>query len=82
MSEHIFTRVFNAGTGYDIDNPARVDAESNQIHLAKEVETALPGKTFRLICNDTEAKFVFDQTLTAGEITTLTNSVNDHKNNV
>jgi len=65
---------------WDIDNPDRVD-EEKQIHLAKEVETAIPGRKFRLVCADTLATFIFATTLTSEQETTLTTTVNNHKNN-
>jgi len=81
MAEYLYIRSLVSGK-YDINNPDRVDGGSNQIYLAKEVESALPGKMFKLICNDSEAKFVFNNTLSGAEETTLSTTVSDHQNNV
>lgn len=80
MAEYIFTRKIVNNT-YNIDNVLRVDGGLNQIHLAKEVEAALPGKRFILRCNGTEAKFIFEGTLTGGQQTILGNAVTAHKDN-
>ncbi len=74
MAEYLYTREVTLGV-YNVNNPARAD------YLAKEVEVALPGKVFILRCNAGEVKFIFDDTLTAGEQTTLSNAVDAHKNN-
>jgi len=66
---------------WDIDNKDRVDGASKQIHLANEVETALPGKDFHLECHDNSAKFDFVDELTGAEQTTLNGVVSDHQNN-
>jgi len=81
MPEYIYTREQNGGGEWNIDNPARVDGEGNQIHLAKEVEIALPGKAFKLFCDETQARFVFDEALTTEEETTLGDTVAAHKAN-
>lgn len=80
MAEYIYTRELINGC-YNINNVQRVDGEGNQIHFAKEVEDVLPGKSFKLICNDAEAKFIFTEDLSSGEQTTLANTVTAHKNN-
>jgi hypothetical protein len=80
MAEYIYNREI-VGGAYNIHNHERLDGELEQINLAKEVEAALPGENFRLICIDTEAKFIFENELTVGQITTLTNTVEAHKNN-
>lgn len=80
MADYTFTRTRLNGH-WDIRNPARVDQEGNQIYLAKEIETALPGKSFRVVCEGTNCTVKFDATLTDAEETTLTNTVNAHKNN-
>jgi len=66
---------------YDINNPAREDGEGNRLYLAQEVKTALPGTIFKLICSGAEAKFIFTTELSGADETTLTNTVNAHKNN-
>lgn len=80
MAEYIYTRDLVSGS-YNIENPARVDEGGDQIHLAKEVSDALPGKTFKMICMGTEVKFDFDIALDSGEQTTISNIVTAHKNN-
>ena len=82
MAEYIYVREDSiGGVNYNIENPERLDGESKQIRLAQEVEAALPGKTFKLRCDGSEVKFVFDVALSGGEETTLTNTVTAHKNN-
>jgi len=66
---------------WDIDNKDRVDGGGNQIYLANEVETALPGKKFQLHCHHGNAKFDFESELTVPEKTTLDGVVADHQNN-
>lgn len=66
---------------WDIENPDRVDGGENQIYICNEIETALPGKIFRMCCVASEAKFVFDEALTSEEETTLTDTVNAHQTN-
>ena len=84
MAEFIktYTRETVAGA-YNVNNPARLDGGSLQICLAKEIETALPGKKFVVRCNGTAVKIVFkDADISAGEKTTLDTVINDHKNNL
>ncbi len=78
--DYTYTRVMVDGT-YSIANPLRLDGSGDQIHLSKEVESALPGKVFTLICNGAEAKFVFTEALSANEKTTLDTAVTDHQEN-
>jgi hypothetical protein len=80
MFEYNFTREI-IGDCYNINNPLRVDGEGNQIWLAKEVEVALPGKKFRLFCDEAVVKFEFETELTSGEQETLSDTVDAHKNN-
>ncbi len=80
MPEYLYTREIVSGA-YNIENPLRLSGE-DQIHVAKEVSDALPGKTFKMICEGTEVKFNFDQTLDAGEQTILSNIVTAHKDNI
>lgn len=79
-TEYDYVRASVAG-GWDIDNPARLDT-GEQIHLAKEIETALPGKTFMVRCDDTSCKVIQDVVLSGGDETTQDGVVSDHKNNV
>jgi|GEM_PF-5638033 len=85
MSQHDFTREQLVGDPYpgawDVNNPRRVDGEGDQIHLAFEVRSALPGKTFRMRCSGALCRFEFDQDLTAPEIATLDVTVAAHKTN-
>lgn len=67
---------------WDIDNPARVDAEGNQIYLCKEVESLFPGKHFISYCHCDCADFVFDEELTPEEKELLDTLVYNHKNNL
>lgn len=78
--EYIFSRVL-VGGAYNINNLARVDGEGNQIYLSKEVEAALPNKQFKMFCAASEVKFCFEVELTAGEQTTLQQTIDDHENN-
>lgn len=64
---------------YNIDNAAKVDGEGNPIHLAKLVEAAIPGEKFVLRCNGPLAVFIFENKLTVGQQTTLTNIVTTYK---
>jgi hypothetical protein len=81
MADYNYVRGTLASGLYDINNPERVDGSGNQIWLANEVETAIPGKQFTLYCDSTNATFTFAETLSAGDETTLTTTVNNHKNN-
>lgn len=74
MSNHIYTRTLG-DNGYNINNKER------NTHIAKEIETALPGKMFKTIANGTELLVSFEEELTAEESTTLAQVVDDHKNN-
>ncbi len=47
--------------------------------IAKEVETDLPGKTFRVRATGSAVTFNFDVTLTTAEITALDGRVTTHK---
>lgn len=82
VTEYEYTRTLQSDGNYDIENHDRVDGESKQIHLAKEIETALPGKTFRVCCNGTSCKACFDVALSGADETTLNGVVSDHINNV
>lgn len=67
MSQHQYARNAVAG-GFDLLSS-----------LAKSVETALPGKTFRLAMTETQAEFTFDETLSAPDVTTLATTVSAHR---
>lgn len=64
---------------YNIDNAAKVDESGNPIHLAKLVEAAIPGENFMLRCNGPLAVFIFENELTLGQQTTLTNTETTYK---
>jgi len=80
MADYTFGREVVDGL-YNIDNPARVDELGNPIHLAREVEDALPGKTFTLDCAGDVATFSFEAELTGAEYATLAATVARHKTN-
>ena len=80
MSEYNYTREV-VDSAYNIHSHARIDGEGEQILLSKEVEAAFPGENFRLCCNGTEAQFIFENTLDAGQIATLDALVTAHKEN-
>jgi hypothetical protein len=66
---------------WDIDNPERT-SEGEQVYLANEIVTALPGKDPIVHCDAGTADIDFGEvTLTAEEKTTLDTVVSDHKNN-
>lgn len=81
MADYIYERESVNGS-WNINNSIRVDGESKQINIAKEVEVAIPGKLFKVCCNASEAKFIFDEELTSAEQTILDTIVNTHKNNL
>ena len=80
MFEYTYIRS-HANGKYDIPNKDRVDGDGNQIRLAREIATALPGKSLKVICNGTSCIVSFMVELTAGEETTLDSVVADHKAN-
>jgi len=66
---------------YDIDNPERVDAEGNQIHLTNEIKDA--GLPIAGNCSaETDCKLCFMRELTTEEQAQLAIIVSNHKNNV
>ena len=81
-ADYVHARALRGDGFYDLDNPDRVDGGGLQIHCAAEVATALPGKTFKLVCLGTTCTFQFDGTLSGAEQTTLTDTVSDHRNNI
>lgn len=82
MTVYNYSREIGADGRYNVDNFERVDGETNPILLATEIETNIPSKIFKLECNGTDVNVDFPSyTLTTGEETTLTNTINDHKNN-
>lgn len=69
---------------WNIPNPMRVDGSLDQIQLATEIKTAISTKTLAVpgvVCNGTSCEINFTEALSAGEETTLTTTVNAHKNN-
>ena len=79
MADYTYTRELVDGR-WNVDNQYRLD-DSEQIHLAKEVETALSGKIFTICCMGTEVKLSFTEALSGGEQTTLATTVQAHKDN-
>ena len=78
--EYIYTR--NKAEGkYDINNFNRVEAEGNPIYLAKEVEQEI-YKKFKIICNLSECKIIFEEELTNQEKEALDIIVENHQNNI
>jgi len=77
----------------NVNNPARVyvsdDAlvlaeirqEGDQKFLAKDIEENLPNRKFKVICNGDSLLVCFLEELTAGEQTTLTTTIQNHKDN-
>lgn len=66
---------------YNINNIERVDVSGNQILLATEIESALPGKSFKIICDGANADIIFVDEISGPEQTTLNIVVTAHKNN-
>jgi hypothetical protein len=81
MKEYSYERSTISDGRRDIDNPLRVDGEGNQIHLSKEIESALPGKNFKLKCHGDNAVLIFDNDLSSEEENLLSQVVISHKNN-
>ena len=81
MSDYEYVRDLVDGS-YDINNSLRVDDQGIVIMLAHEIEAALPGKSFKVLCDGSDCVVSFLQvTLTVGEKTTLDQVVQDHKDN-
>lgn len=76
MSEHTYTREILAGNGYDIGNTV------HSVSLDGRIKADLPGKTFRIECDGSEAKVIFDDDLNAGEIVILDATVALYKTDV
>ena len=66
---------------WDINNPVRVDEEGNQIYLAKEIESAIPEKRFKIFCEESVCDSEFQEELSGTEKTQLDVVVADHKSN-
>jgi hypothetical protein len=89
MATYYCTRErFGAGAHinrWNIPNPDRIDGSSNQIHLAEEIEVGIPAKVLcapcGVTCTGDQCTIEFTAELTAGEQTTLTTIINNHKNN-
>ncbi len=73
-TEYSYTRSSVSG-GWDVDYPGRT-------RLAKEVEVALSGNSFKVCCEGTSCKVIFDVALSGADETTLAQTVSDHQNNV
>ena len=84
-AEYSFFRPYNSsGNYYLIDNPNRTNADGSQIHLAFEIseESLFSGEVFVLICNGTNATFIFQTALDGAEESKLEDMVGDHTNNI
>lgn len=82
MSAYPFTRTILPSGHWDTDHPDRVDGGGAKLFLAGEIEIAIPGHPFTVRCAAGSCVVDFpDYTLTAGEETTLTDTVSDHQNN-
>jgi hypothetical protein len=68
-----YSRGFTASGVYDINNPAVPEP------LSKQVEAELPGKKFLVCCSYGNCSICFENSLSAGEKTTLDTVVADHK---
>lgn len=67
---------------WNIDNPARIDQEGQQIRLVNESSEGLSIAHVILICNEEGVKFIFDQELTPEQKTQLDSIVYNHKMNI
>lgn len=74
-------RIINGGESYNVNHPDRVDGGGEILTLAKELESAIPGKINKVICNGTEIKIVCSSALTAGEESTMDSTIATHKTN-
>lgn len=82
--EYNFYRPYDSANNcYLIDSPVRTNADGTQIHLAYEVEqeSVLSGEMFILVCEGTNAKFIFQDELNGVEENKLEDIVADHTNN-
>jgi hypothetical protein len=77
MAEYTYSREWTS-TDYKIENIERVDGEDDHIYLATEIDSALPGKTFKLFGDENTLRCVFDIALSAPEKTTLDSVVAAH----
>ena len=82
MADYEYNRVIDINNNYKVNNPDRLDGELKQIDLAKEVETAIPGKEFIMRCNENKCTFIFDNDLLVEDKTKLDDCVNNHQNNL
>lgn len=75
MATYEYTREVLGSGRWDVQHPDR------GTQLAKEIETAVPGKTFRLRCSGTQILVITDEAWSGGEQTTLASTVAAHKAN-
>lgn len=74
MAEYLYTRVLDANT-----NLYNIDYNGEIIRLGNEIETDIPTITsIKIECNGTEVKVIVEPTLSAGDKTTLDNTVSSH----
>jgi len=76
-----FTRELLPAGSWDVDHPDRKTLLGDQIHLADEIETALPGLTFQVLMEGSSLMVYFADPLSAGQQDTLAETVADHKSN-
>ena len=62
----------------EFTNPINIDEMCCRVSLAKEIETALPNKTFKIIVVGTNVSVIFTNALTIEEETILTNTYNTY----
>lgn len=69
--------------GFDSNNVNRVNESGNQIFIAKEIESVIPGKRFLVRCDLCCIKILFDEEddLTDAEKVTLDMVVSTHRAN-
>ena len=70
MSEHSFSRKTITGGGWS-------SPRDGNPSLSKQVTDSFPGKKFIILMNGNTVKFLFDDSLSGAEITTLTNTHNN-----
>jgi hypothetical protein len=77
-----YKRTLLSNGRWDVDHSDRVDVgNGKQIHLATEIEAALPGWQFTVCCSGDEAQIHSDIPLSAGQLVTLDAVVKAHCDN-
>ena len=75
-----YTRVLVDGQ-WDIDSSDRVNANGEHLHLAKEIEAAIPGEPFKIVCDGSNVSVIFTNTLTQQQQDDVDSTVAAHKAN-